>query len=258
MRDYISELSSLAVESRPGVALGAVAAWEQRTGRVLPDELRRFYETFNGGRFQGDVEVYALDALPLSPGAPEVVLGRRGQDTELVMLSKERLVGHGGIPPPSWLLPLSDDTWVFAVRQGQAPLRPARTFEGVLDRVLPPRETETFGDATFARGMTAVQEALAALPGEGGQEGIQVIRARPAEHTPPGAKPAAKKMAKKVAKAAKKRPAARRASAKARGKKAAPKRKAAAKAKARKVTKRVTRKPLKAKKKAAASKRKRR
>lgn len=184
MRDFLSELSVAALESGPGVAHEEFTDWERRHGRLLPEELKRFYGRFNGGSFHGGVEVFALEELASEVSDGLVVLGRRGRGLELLMLSKSDLAEALGASLPGWLEALPEETWVFALREGDAPLRPARTFEGVMDRVLPPRETEAFGDNTFAQGIHAVQEALLSLPQDEldgiASDGIQVIRARPA------------------------------------------------------------------------------
>jgi hypothetical protein len=233
MRDFLSELAAVAVEIWPGAAPEAISSWEKQSGQTLPDEVRSFYKKFNGARFPGGVEVLSLDSVSTQRAAP-VVLGRKEGGPELLMLSKA-LLAERLSPLPGWVEALAQDTILFALREGSG-LQPARTFEGILDRVLPARETEIFGDNTFARGMNAVQEALAALPPAPDIVDVKVVKARPA--TPlvkkkRGAKKAAPAKKKAAPKAVKKAKAAR--SPKKAAKKAQPKRavaKVQAKAKA--------------------------
>lgn len=249
MREYVDELVKVVKAHREGVKPAAFSSWETRAGRPLPEDVKTLYRTLDGGEFPGEVKL--LSFLEVATQIPEnlVVLGTRASvpETVLLMLTRADFERHSD-GRPSWLSTLAQNDWMFALRKGDhADLKPARTFMGLLERVIPPRETETFGDATFARGLSAVAAALENLPDEVtdgsatpiGTAGSALVALR----HPFASRPKPPSPKKKVrAPVAKTRPAA---------KKSAPTRKAASKPKAKPKPKSASKRKTAPKRKAA-------
>src|SRR5262245_33230985 len=74
MADWISGLRKAAVESRPGASDEALARGEARVGLPFPGELRNLYARMDGGSFEPDVALYALEEAPDAAGVVEVTL----------------------------------------------------------------------------------------------------------------------------------------------------------------------------------------
>lgn len=239
MREYVDELVKVVKERREGVDFETLAAWEARAGRPLPEDVRTLYTALDGGEFPGEVKLLSFREVAAQLPEGLIVLGTRASvpETVLLMLTRADFERHSD-SRPSWLTQIPQNGWMFALRKGEnADLKPARTFLGLLERVIPPRETETFGEVTFARGLNAVAAALESLPEEVtdgsatpiGTSGSALVAVRKSPQLPPpptqkaakpsvkkpAAKPSAKKpAARKVSKPATKKPAAKKSAAK--------------------------------------------
>jgi hypothetical protein len=276
MRDWILGYQKAATERRPGVRQEEWNGAITDSGLAVPDELRDLYSYMNGGVLQAGVRLYPLRAPPEGTGVVEEsrrqipglpanrfwLFGTRGKLQYLFATRREGLAeAYGTLPDAIQALP--NDAWIYGLSDAQLEnFKFHDSLESLLGELVPPGQTEEFGEFTYARAMSAVHVALQAFGGDKTDPGKRkALEPKPEgapspddEVTPAmGARPvkakasaAPKKPAKKAAKAkpakAKSKPkpkpkkaAARRAKVSAKRKPAAkaakPKKKAGAKAK---------------------------
>lgn len=197
MRDWIVGLKKGASQRNEGMDPAAWNAIEEDAGLPVPEELRDLYEAMNGAFLRPDVRLvhFSADTGPgpgvleqsRSQGISELpqtgvwVFGVKG-DGQLLFAVRKGELAQGELPAPEWVASLSDDEWVFGVRRGPSDFRFYRSLEVLLSRLVPPAETEDFGDVTFARALNAVQGALDFLEDE-----EEAFSGRPAQEIEVGA-----------------------------------------------------------------------
>jgi hypothetical protein len=233
MRDWILGLEKAAVSRKPGVGdfdWGEVGA---ELERAVPDELRDLYKVINGATFNNGVRLHPLRGMGVSP----TVLDESrihpgywafGEAAEFPLFAVQREVVqdvHPDADLPEWVSALPSDQWLYGThRSGQ--LKFYRSLEQLLGVLVPPAQTEEFGDITYARAMSAVQGALSELGTQA--NGVPEKAARPKTARPKPSNPVRKPVQAK-------RPA----------KKAAPAKKATAKSAPKKVAAKKTKAPVK-------------
>ncbi len=228
MADWIAGLRKAAVESRPGVGEDVLTRVEALVGLPLPGDLRNLYAQMGGGSFEPDVALYALEQAPDHAGTAEATktglaglpsrgvwrFGLRGGGDHLFAAQKSSLE----LPPgtaPGWMRDLPADAWFYGRKNTDTgELEVFKSLQALLWHLIPPVESEDFGENTLAKAMGAVTEALQALSGSD--------PGSPAMKKPKRA--AAKKPKAKAKKAAPKKAAKARAKPKAAKPKAAKKR----------------------------------
>jgi len=174
------------------------AAWakvEASLGRA-PEELRALYTEADGASLNGGVHL-----LPL--GSPRGVLAE-SQIVGFVPARRAWRFGTVGkdwlfaaraadVSPaseagtPDWVKGLAQDTWVYGRFSGKGKTRFYRSLEAMLAVLVPPTDTEEFGEATFTRALNAVEKAVVALKanegagkGKGGKAGGRKATAKKA------------------------------------------------------------------------------
>ena len=219
MRDWIVGLQKGAAERGEGLDPQEWASLEEAAGLQVPAELKDLYEAMNGAKleaevalasFRGDKDPGVLEHSQRgSPGLPPRgtwIFGHREGSQPLFSVSASALREHGA-RAPDWLGELGEDDWVFGIHRGEDDVRFYRSLEQLLARLVPPVQTEEFGDSTYARALTAVQGALDGLE-EGDEELTPVVPAtrarrpepRRTEKSGPAPKTSAKAKAKPKAK----------------------------------------------------------
>jgi len=210
MADWIVGLRKAAVESQPGASDEVLARVETRVGLPLPGELRKLYAQMDGGSFEPDVALYPLEEAPDAAGVVEATLrglaglpqqglwcfGLRGGADHLFAAQRSALEV---LPPevtPGWLSELPGRSWLYGRKNTDTgELELFKSLQALLWNLIPPVESEDFGEHTFAKAMSAVHDALQAIEEttttEAG-EGAKRPKKRPA-----------KRAAKRVAKRAK-------------------------------------------------------
>ncbi len=182
MRDWIVGLKKGASQQQGGVDTALWESLEEETGTPVPSELRDLYEAMNGAIFAPDVELWSLregernlleqSREPL-PGFPDSGVWRFGSQGGGGQLFAARLqeLADSDLSLPDWLAQAEDDRWVYGLhREGTDP-RFYRSLEQLLGILVPPTQTEEFGDATYARALNVVQGALDGLEeDEGGSD----------------------------------------------------------------------------------------
>lgn len=251
MRDWILGLQKAAIEHKSGVGASEWLEAERELGLSGPDDLRELYQQLSGATFASGVVLYPLSdasdprgviaqSRSGSAGFPADDVWRFGRkdNQHLAALRKGRLSELNQAdapPPPEWLDDTPDDAWVYLARdESSNRLRMYRSLELLLTSLVPPAESEDFGERTLARARSLVEAAvteLSSLGNEVVEQLSRITRRRPAKKK----KPVARRKA-----APKKKPAA-----KPKRKPAAPKKKPAP----------AKRKPAPKKKKTAAKKR---
>lgn len=221
MADWIVGLRKAAVESRPGASEEELTRVEQLVGLPLPTDLRNLYGRMNGGAFEPDVALFALEQAPDAagmleatrsglPGLPAQGLwrfGLRGGSDQLFAAQRAAL---GGLPPevaPGWMRELPADAWLFGRKNTTTgELELFKSLQALLWNLIPPVESEDFGEHTYANAMHAVQEALAAIEETAQSTSAKRRKAQPAKPTAKrggGKRPKAAKAAAKPSKSAK-------------------------------------------------------
>lgn len=212
MADWIVGLMKAAVESRPGATPDELTSVEQQVGFPLPPDLRSLYGQMNGGSFEPDVALYGLLRTADGAGVLEETkaglgglpasgmwrFGLRGGGDHLFAVKRSAWTGAAA---PAWFQELGPEDWAFGRKNtdtGELELH--RSLKGLLWNLIPPVESEDFGENTYVKAMTAVQKALEAL----GEVGAALRRSGEKKRASKvKAKPAARKKAKRPAKAAK-------------------------------------------------------
>jgi hypothetical protein len=208
MADWIVGLRKAAVESRPGARPDELANVEQQVGLPLPPELRSLYEQMNGGSFEPDVALYGLLRTADSAGVLEETqaglsglpssgvwrFGLRGGGDHLFAAKRSAWGAAAPEGPglPAWFPELQPEEWVFGRKNtdtGEMELH--RSLQALLWNLIPPVESEDFGENTYVKAMTAVQKALEAL----GEVGTALMGSRKIRKKTAGA-PAPRRKAK--------------------------------------------------------------
>lgn len=225
MADWIVGLRKVAVEPRPGASEETLTRVEALVGLPLPGELRTLYAQMDGGSFEPDVALYALERAPDMAGVAEATrsglsglpgqgvwrFGLRGGGDHLFAAKRSAMELPAEVVP-GWIRELPGDSWLYGRKNTDTgELELYRSLKALLWSLIPPVESEDFGENTLAKAMNAVTDALQALGGE------PVSQRKP---------PKKKSKAKAKAAKSKKRPARAKVAkkAKARPKKAAKKR----------------------------------
>jgi hypothetical protein len=227
MRDWILGLQKAAAERREGLDPQRWASIEAQAGMSVPPELKDLYEAMNGGRFHPDVQLIAFRSDGEGPGVLEQsassgsqlpergvwLFGVRDAGQQLFAVRKQDLAGSTAAVP-DWVEGVAEDHWVYGFSKSTGELSFYRTLEQLMARLVPPAQTEDFGENTYVRALTAVQGALDSL-----EVDVTPINTAGATKAKPRAKakPAAKAKPKPKAKKAK---AAAKTKAKAKPKKA--------------------------------------
>lgn len=177
MHDWILGLQKAATTYGPGASEEALGAVEAEAGEALPAGLRSLYLGMDGAVFPSDVTLYPLRAREGTPGLLEQVrspadalprrgiwpFGRRGFGEHLFASRRRELV-ESGAELPGWFDTLPDGVWVFGLMSADTgELSLFRTLEHLLWTLIPPAETEEFGENTFARALSVVETAMSAL-----------------------------------------------------------------------------------------------
>lgn len=174
MHDWILGLQKAATTYGPGASEEALGAVATEAGEALPAELRSLYLGMDGAVFPSDVTLYPLRAREGTPGVLEQArspadalprrgiwpFGRRGFGEHLFASRKRELV-ESGAELPGWFDTLPDGIWVFGLMSADTgDLSVFRTLAHLLWTLIPPVETEDFGENTFARALSAVETAM--------------------------------------------------------------------------------------------------
>lgn len=159
MAQWMEDLKAVALEKGRGASAVAVA----RVGE-LPPALSALYRTMNGATLPGEVQLFALKALP--EVGSRICFGRKGPDTRLFALRRAEvfdLTASGLIP--AWVEAIEPEAWIYAATGGSDALQVYSTLERLFAVKVPPPKPapEDFGDHTFARALETVREAIVAL-----------------------------------------------------------------------------------------------
>ena len=221
MADWIVGLRKAAVESRPGASEEALTRVEALVGLSLPRELRTLYAQMDGGSFEPDVALYALEQAPDASGVAEATrkglaglpargvwrFGLRGGGDHLFAAQRSALK----LPPetsPGWMRDLPAEAWLYGRKNTDTgELEVFKSLQALLWHLIPPVESEDYGENTLAKAMNAVTDALKTLSGsDPGSPAMKRPRRGAAKAKKPKAKakPKTRKPAPKK-KAAKKR-----------------------------------------------------
>ncbi len=165
MREWIVGLRKAAVKAGEGICASEWGELESEAGQPVPDELKELYEAMNGASLRPDVKLYKLKGDSKTPGALEHskgqkgvwVFGQRGSSQKLFAIRVKEL--RQKPKPPERASELSDGEWVWGIRKGDE-ARYFRSLEQLIERVVPPVETEDIGEVTYAQALSAVQGAL--------------------------------------------------------------------------------------------------
>ena len=210
MADWVVGLRKAAVESRPGATEEALARVEARVGLPLPRALRNLYAQMNGGSFEPDLALYALEQAPDAAGVVEATIdglsglppkgvwrfGLRGGGDHLFAAQRSTLDALPAGAAPGWMRELPGESWLFGRKNTDTgELELFKSLQALLWHLIPPVESEDFGEHTFAKAMSVVSEALQAIEETTTKDGKPV---RPAKKR---AAPKAKGKAKKAAQA---------------------------------------------------------
>jgi hypothetical protein len=225
MADWIVGLRKAAVESRPGASEEALTRVEALVGLPLPGELRNLYAQMNGGSFEPDVALYALEQAPDAAGVAEATrdgltglpsrgvwrFGLRGGGDHLFAARRSALELPAETQP-GWMRELPADAWLYGRKNTDTgELEVFKSLQALLWHLIPPVESEDYGENTLAKAMNAVTDALQALsssdPGSPAMKKPKRAAAKKPKAKPKKAAPKAraKPKPKKKAKAVKKR-----------------------------------------------------
>jgi SMI1 / KNR4 family (SUKH-1) len=218
MADWIVGLRRAAVESRPGASEEALTRVEALVGLPLPGELRTLYAQMDGGSFEPDVALYGLEQAPDAAGVVEATRGglaglpsrgtwrfglRGGADH--LFAARRSALELPAATAPAWVQELPADAWLYGRKNSDTgELEVFKSLQALLWHLIPPVESEDYGENTLAKAMNAVTDALQALSGS--DPGSPAMKEKPRRSAAKAKKPKAKKAAPKPKKkAAKKR-----------------------------------------------------
>lgn len=184
MRDWIVGYEKGATQKSPGVSEQEWADAQSSLGDA-PEELSDLYMTMNGATFQGGVHLFPVHAEGPHRGVmeesrisvaglPDSGVWRFGEKASkhLFAIKKSDAVQMDGAPEYDWLNETADDEWIYGVRDELTQvLKFYATLENLLSTLVPPAESEEFGERTYARAMTLVQSALDGLDEAEGEDG---------------------------------------------------------------------------------------
>jgi hypothetical protein len=173
MRDWIIGLQKSASQRNDGVNPHEWLAIETEAGLPVPAELRELYEAMDGARLAPDVRLITFRGGDEGPGVIDQsrahvaglpqrgvwLFGVKGQGQQL-FAARRRELANSPEPKPDWLPSVGDDEFVYGIRKTTDDIKHYRSLEQLLTRLVPPAQTEDFGDITYARALTAVQGAL--------------------------------------------------------------------------------------------------
>lgn len=215
MADWIVGLRKAAVESRPGASEETLTRVESLVGLPLPGELRTLYAQMDGGSFEPDVALYALEQAPDLAGVAEATqgglaglpsrgvwrFGLRGGGDHLFAARRSALE----LPPetsPGWMRELPADAWLYGRKNTDTgELEVFKSLQALLWHLIPPVESEDYGENTLAKAMGAVTAALQELSGsDPGSPAMKKPKRAAAKKKSKAKKTAPKKAAKARAK----------------------------------------------------------
>jgi len=178
MHEWLEGLQKSAVKTSAGVGQEDVRRAETESGVPVPEELAVLWRTFDGGTFQGDVVLFSLHGPEGEPSVLEKTrlkleglpaagiwrIGTKGLHRHLFAARKSALVEQAEEPLPGWTEALSGESWLYGTWDTEArELRLYRSFQLMLEVLVPPKEVEEFGDRTYAQALSMVQGALSDL-----------------------------------------------------------------------------------------------
>lgn len=175
MQDWIVGLMKAASSSGPGAGAADVEAVAKSLGTPVPAEVRALYAQLNGATFRSGVMLFPLSGinsietrsaehLPGFADAGVWRLGQRGEKRQLFAAQKSAIPPSALQELPSYWDRLEDAAFVFGIKNDETgEVRIYRTLEQMLSVMVPPVETEEFGERTYARAMSLVQGALDTL-----------------------------------------------------------------------------------------------
>jgi hypothetical protein len=154
----------------------SAGAWKSVSAALgpAPKDLEAFYSQADGAKLAGDVTLY-----PLAEGEPSVVsrsgtaaggfkanrvwrFGEHGAES-LVAARRKDVSLTPELKRSTWPKDVPADAWVWLRCDSKRALKAYASLEKLLEVLVPPTETEEFGEPTLARALTAVQSALAGL-----------------------------------------------------------------------------------------------
>src|SRR6218665_1580883 len=179
MPEWLEGLQKSAVKTSAGVGQEDVRRAETESGVPVPEELAVLWRTFDGGTFQGEVVLFSLHGPEGGPGGWGMWrIGTKGLHRHLFAARKSALVEQAEEPLPGWTEALSGESWLYGTWDTEArELRLYRSFQLMLEVLVPPKEVEEFGDRTYAQALSMVQGALSDLSVE--DEAGETAPARP-------------------------------------------------------------------------------
>ncbi|MBI3182756.1 MAG: SMI1/KNR4 family protein [Myxococcales bacterium] len=175
MREWIVGLQKGAQQAGPGIRPEEWAGIEAASGVPVPLELRELYQAFDGAFLAPDVRLFRFRAegkeagvleRSRAPGKRGWSFGLKGESEPLFAARKMDLLAQG-MKVPEWLQPLPDNEWCYGFVRADGEVRQYRTLEQLLARLVPPFQTEEFGDITYTAALSAVAgtvEAIAETP----------------------------------------------------------------------------------------------
>jgi hypothetical protein len=205
----------------------ALTRVEAQVGLPLPGELRTLYAQIDGGSFEPDVALYALEQAPDAAGVVEATrrglsglpgqgvwrFGLRGGGDHL-FAARRSVMAQAADAAPAWIREVAADTWLFGRKNSDTgELELFKSLQALLWSLIPPVESEDFGENTLAKAMNAVTDALQALEEEPAPAGkpkkkkakARTKAAKAKAKSPKKAKPKSKPKARPKKKAARKR-----------------------------------------------------
>jgi hypothetical protein len=143
-----------------------------------PPEVRALYTQADGASLNGGVLLHPLvgqkgvagvleqsqSRKGLPPFARRGVwrLGEHGRQA-LFAVRRGDLEPPSGRDSPSWLAGLQKEGWVFFRWEAKQKPRFYSSLENLLAALVPPTQTEEFGEETFTRALNSVERAMAEL-----------------------------------------------------------------------------------------------
>lgn len=239
MSDWILGLKKAATAWMPGISAEELHRAEAQAGESLPDELRALYRKLDGALFEDGVALFPVRPRDrgglLEPGEPVPGLptrgiwrfGVRGEGEPLFAARKAPLAeAASGASVPEWFDALPDDAWVYGFRGNHGELYLHPSLRQLMSELIPPAETEDFGESTFLHALQAVgsvlEEALRQVAeAEGGEQPAPEIEG--GEQAASEVSPAPRRPARRAAKVGAKRSVGKGARSAAPARKAAPK-----------------------------------
>ena len=167
MADWFVGLRKAAVDSRPGALEESLIRAEQALGMALPPDLRMFYGQMDGGSFEPDVALYHLWKNTEGVGVVEETrvsiqglpasgvwrFGLRGGADHL-FAAKRAAMGMEG----------AAEDWVYGRKNTDTgELELFKSLQALLWKLIPPVESEDFGETTYVKAMSVVRAAIAEM-----------------------------------------------------------------------------------------------